>query len=236
MARKTPRFSSGATTRVATALRLLMNAPVLMVQGRTGIGKTSFVCAGVIPQIERGALGPFPQRWHTCRLRAVGGVVDQIFGEVQLKRVPPLELLETLVVQAGDRHLGYALFLDDADGIAGLPEADRDWIVCLVQEVLEFPQSCFRLILGVNESIGLAPEMLTSLAPQTLPLNQSPPAAWSVIIERSIAAYGFEFESDQLRKDIIDEAQSKSVSVALTQFALQELWEERDREHRLIYA
>jgi serine/threonine protein kinase len=219
---------------VATALRLLMNAPVLMVQGRTGVGKTSFVCAGVIPQIERGALGPFPQRWHTCRLRAVGGVVDQIFSEVKLKRAPPLELLETLVVQAGDKHLGYTLFLDDADGIASLPQADRDWLIDLVQEVIEFPQSCFRLILGVNESIGLPPGMLTSLAPQTLPLTPIPPAAWSVIIERSIAAYGFEFESDQLRKDIIDEAQSKSVSVALTQFALQELWEERDCEHRLI--
>jgi eukaryotic-like serine/threonine-protein kinase len=219
---------------VATAVRLLANAPVLLVQGRTGVGKTSFVCAGVMPQIQRGALGPFPQRWHTCGLRAISGVVDQIFHELQLKRMDPADLLETLVVQAGDRHLGYTLFLDDADGIAELPAVDREWLIQLVQEVVEFPQSCFRLILGVNEAVGLPSSLLRGLASHTLPLTPIPPAAWSVIIERSVAAYGYEFESDSLRKAVIEEAQRRPLSAALTQFALQELWDQRDQERKLI--
>lgn len=221
-------------TERATAIQLLRDTPVLVVQGRTGVGKTSFVCAGVLPEIERGRLGPFPQRWHTCRLRAVPGVVNQIFAEIQAARIAPGDLLEALVEQAGSKHVGYAFFLDDADGMATLAPDEQEWLLQLVHEVLEFPQSCFRVILGMNEATGLPSDLLRSLASNTLPLTPIPPAAWSVIIDKALAAYGYVFESDDLRNLVIQEAQAHSASVALTQFALQELWEQRDQERKLI--
>lgn len=219
---------------VATALKLLESGPLLVVQGRMGSGKTSFVSAGVMPRIVAGALGVYPSRWHTCRLRAVSGVVAQIFGELQMEHCPPGDLLDRLLTHTGEKQVGYCLFLDDADGLVKLGESEQAWLMALIREVIDFPQSCFRLILGVSENRSLSVQLLDSLINRTLPLTSIPPAAWSMVIERTVAAYGYKFENDSLKQRIVAEAQERSVSVGLTQFALKELWELRDRERKLI--
>jgi len=204
------------------------------VQGRMGSGKTSFVCAGVMPRIVAGAMGAYPSRWHACRLRAVRGVVAQLFGELQMQPCPPGDLLDKLLTHTGEKQVGYCMFLDDADGLANLERSERDWVTSLIREVIDFPQACFRLILAVNENRNPSLQLLDSLINRTLPLTAIPPAAWSLVIERTVAAYGYTFETEALKQKIVAEAQERSVSVGLTQFALKELWELRDRERKLI--
>jgi tetratricopeptide (TPR) repeat protein/energy-coupling factor transporter ATP-binding protein EcfA2 len=103
----------GREEQVATLLERLRDTRFLAVVGASGCGKSSLVLAGVIPALERGALGGAGSSWRVATMRPGTAPVEalanalartQVLGEqADDPNVPRARILAAL--QRGDRGL-----------------------------------------------------------------------------------------------------------------------------------
>jgi hypothetical protein len=65
------------------------------------------------------------------------------------------------------------------------------------------------------------------LAPLTGP-------AWEEVLDRSLEAYGYRFEDDELRKEVLRDLRDRETAMTLVQFGLSRLWSARDAKRKMI--
>jgi DNA-binding winged helix-turn-helix (wHTH) protein/WD40 repeat protein len=230
-------FFFGREAEVAQLWRKLLGRRLLAVIGPSGVGKSSFVRAGVIPAALEG--------W---------GVVVCQPGEA-----PLASLARTLVPEfAGDQEAIEGLVgLSDPDGAVAMISRWRErheWALLVVDQFEELFTLCplevqrsfagllRRLVqeVGVHVLIVMRDDFLyrchelPPLGPifdGLTPLAQPSGAALRRALTEPAARLGFTFEGD-LAHEMVAEVRDERGALPLLAFAVARLWDKRDREGR----
>lgn len=240
----------GRAAEVEAFLERARGQALLPVVGPSGIGKSSFVQAGVLPRMREG--GP----WTLLRCRPGAAPFESLAAQLAVflfpsgSSAPELrELNDRLRSSPGalglelralaDRTSSRVmLVLDQLEELYTLTaEADADQFADALAMAADDPADPVRVIFTLREdylarcarSAGLRRALsgLTVLAPLTRrDLEET--------ITRPLARAGYRFDDVSLTARIAMEVEGLAAGLPLLQFACRTLWDRRDRERRVL--
>jgi WD40 repeat protein/DNA-binding winged helix-turn-helix (wHTH) protein len=213
--------------------------PMLAVIGPSGVGKSSFVRAGVIPAAPDGwgtvVLTPGEAPLRSLAMALAPEFADDAEGVRQLLAGDDPDVALSLASRWRERWDEVLLVVDQFEELFTLvPAADRIALTDLLARLARAAGVHVLLVLrddflyACHEHAGLAPvfEGLTALAM----LDREGLQRAAVEPARRM---GYHFE-DGLVEDLIDAVAGERGAMPLAAFALLRLWQLRDREHKLI--
>lgn len=234
----------GRTAEIAAALEVLRGRGLLCLVGASGSGKSSFGRAGVLPALADGALGGWPTEWDVAvtapGIDAHASLVAALEPFVpEVSRAEPEAIVRALVTRADETGRGFVLFVDQLEELATVTTlARRSFVVELLLRLGERALPGVRAVVAVRRDLlealfayeGLGPV----LARGSLFLATLSQVAWGEVLDQALAAYGVRFEDEPLRKEVLAEIGATASAMPLVQFALTQLWRERDRDRAII--
>jgi WD40 repeat protein/DNA-binding winged helix-turn-helix (wHTH) protein len=228
-------FFYGREDEVAKTWRRLTSRRLLAVIGPSGVGKSSFLQAGLIPARPDGwgvaicqpGEAPFPS--------LARALVTEFAGDVeamaQLVDIRSGDRAVAMVSRWRDRHRQALLIVDQFEE--------------LFSQNAEEEQTLFADLLGrlvtdwdVHVLLSMRDDFLYrchahgSLRPifdALMPLEQPNARALRRAIVEPAARLGFSFEDDQLPEEMLTEVEGERGALPLLAFAVSRLWEKRDR-------
>ena len=238
----------GRSAEVAAALEMLRGRGLVALIGPSGSGKSSLARAGVVPAVADGALGAWPKSWKSvvvspgvdpwAVLTAALAPILAIDPE-RLARTTPDELAN-LIHQGRDDRGGLVIVVDQLEELATLATKDaREKVVALLVRLGERAVPGVRTLVAVRRDLldplfALSDALGRVLARGTLLVGPMSEAAWSDALDQSLSAYGYHFEDDALRATIVADLRETASAMPLVQFALTQLWAQRDLAHKRI--
>jgi WD40 repeat protein len=210
---------------------------LLAVVGPSGVGKSSFVQAGVVPLLPNGwrALvvrpGPTPLAAMAARLSTVGVQTQEL--KEALKRSPTAlrDRLKEWLPPGG----GLVLVVDQFEELLTLcHDADERalYAEALVSTAGE-PSESIRVVLTLRDDFLIRAQRLVPLRDrlaQGLQLLATPePADLERTLTEPARRAGFSFEDPELPKRMAAEMSDQSGALAILSFTASKLWEVRDR-------
>jgi formylglycine-generating enzyme required for sulfatase activity len=224
----------------------LRTEPWLIVAGRSGVGKSSLVRAGLAPAIAAGALGE-PARWRVVTVAPGAAPLTALIAALAPLFAYPADKLEEAARQTPElisrlararRGEALCLVIDPLDDVlAGCPPAERD-------AFLEVLARFSALSANVRVLMTLRSDRLASLADLGVTGRDlvratalCRPMSADGLREAIVAparGQGFRFETADMVEDLIHDALGRESALPLLSFALAELWRGRDLERRLI--
>jgi eukaryotic-like serine/threonine-protein kinase len=235
----------GRAGEIAAALSALRDHGLVAIVGPSGSGKSSLARAGVLPAVADGALGDLPMSLHAIVAspgadpRAAIGAALAAFlpGAAELS---PDELVTKLATSAQARASGVVLLVDQLEELATVasPGASRSWAVDLLATISERAVPGLRAIVAVRRDL-LDPLLAMgrlgpSLVQASVLLEPIAGLTWARVLDLALDAYGYSFEDDALREELMAQIEPVSDAMPLVQFALSELWVKRDTENRRV--
>lgn len=236
----------GRSAEVAAAIELLRGRGVVALIGPSGSGKSSLGRAGVLPAIADGALGAWPKAWD-CVVVSPG--VDPM-GALGVALAPLLELspeaiaahdatslLGVIVERAQASGRGVAVMIDQLEELATVtPPAARGRLVELLVRLGEQPLAGVRAVVAARRDLldpllALGDDLGRLLTRGSMLVSPMTDAQWSDALDQALSAYGYAFEDEAFRGELIAELRQTISAMPLVQFALTQLWEQRDRTH-----
>jgi hypothetical protein len=230
--------------QTATLDRLRQRGLVALV-GPSGSGKSSLARAGVGPAVLDGALGGWPARWRSVAVNpgadpratlveALGPLIPGAAG------LAPAALVEALAARADAHEEGLLLLVDQLEELATVSAPDsRLWAAELLGLLGARATPGLRALVTLRQDLlpalldpAVAPGPLReALARGLVLLAPLSPGRWGEVIDDLLSMHGYAFESPELRAEVVAEL---GRSMPLEQFALAELWRQRDQDHRRI--
>lgn len=238
----------GRSAEVAAALERLRSRGLCALVGESGSGKSSLVRAGVAPAVVEGGLAGsvfFLKAWDVrvavpgadARASIGGALSDLVPGASQLA---PDALATALGARADAEGRGTLLVVDQLEELVtmGPDTPSTAWAAGLLARMAEPVTPGVRAIVAARRDLldpllalpgfGRAlPRGLLLIAPMS-------EEAWGDVIDQGLEAYGYAFEDAELRESLMAELRAARAPMPLVQFALSELWEQRDRERKTI--
>jgi len=230
-------FFFGREAEVAQLWRKLMGRRLLAVIGPSGVGKSSFVRAGVLPAAPEGWAAIVCQPGEAPLSSLARALVPEFEGErgaiEDLVGLSDPDGAVVMISRWSERHDQALLVVDQFEELFTLcpPEVQRSFaglLRRLVQEV------------GVHVLIVMRDDFLYrchELAPlrpifeDMTPLAQPSDAALRRALSEPAARLGYAFEGD-LAHEMVAEVREERGALPLLAFAVARLWEKRDREAR----
>jgi len=253
----------GREAEVDAFVERMRETPVLPVVGPSGSGKSSFVQAGVIPQLrDRGTYtvirlrpGRRPFRSLSARLGSEECLTDEITRSVpglerspgstrlaaeqlesQLRKTPRIlaHLLESI---AATRQGRVVLFVDQLEELFTLCD-DRETAGAFLEAICaaaDDPQGPTRVIFTLREDFlgRLAGPARDALAQVTLVGPPDREALRKILFE-PIRALDYHYDDPTLVDEMIAAAGEEPAALPLVQFTANLLWERRDRKRRVL--
>ncbi|UQA56986.1 protein kinase domain-containing protein [Polyangium aurulentum] len=246
----------GRDNDIAAVIGRLRNQQLIMIAGPSGAGKSSFVRAGVIPALKRAwrEAEAFVVRPGPRPLAALADVLAHLADTVDAPgEADPEAIAGTLRSQPG--YLGarlrsrcrkrggdhrILLFVDQLEELYTLgsgPEERAAFCACL-EGVGDDASSPLRVVLSMRGDFldRLAEERRFS-AEVTRGLFLLPPMTHDGLraaLVKPLEAARYAFEDDALVGEMLGGLQGTGSPLPLLQFTAMKLWEERDRERRLL--
>jgi len=248
----------GRTSEIHRAVTVLDHHPMLAVVGPSGVGKSSFVKAGVVPALKgRG------EEWESLSFRpgrkpfdALATLIGPLLNSTRhTKHEDFVEEHETLAKRLREEpgHLGtllrararqrgaqYLLYVDQFEELYALvsdEEIRRAFTRCIAA-VADDASTPLRVVLSMRsdmlDRIGEDPQF-QALATDGIMLL-SPPSRDGLrqaLLEPASLA-GYRFESDEVVTEMLDVISESVGALPLLQFAAAKLWDKRDREKRVL--
>jgi len=241
-------FGRGDT--VGRLVTSLAERPLVAVVGPSGVGKSSFVQAGVLPQLK--AAGP----WESlvCRpgrhpLDALAQVLEALTGSdtasgpdteavIARLRAEPGFLGFALRQRAQSTGAGMVLVVDQTEELYTLCEdadAQRAFTACLTAAA-DDPSSPTRVLLSLRTDFldRLDADFLEVVGRGLTFLHPPTRAQLEESLRRPAELVGYRFEDDALVAAMLDALERSPAPLPLLQFAAARLWETRDRERKLL--
>jgi serine/threonine protein kinase len=246
----------GRESDIERGLATLREHPLVAVVGPSGVGKSSYVRAGLVPTLKASG-----QAWEALVLRpgreplaSLASLVAPLISSGSASSRPPgadehQQLIERFRVEPG--HLGaalraharqkgahYVLFVDQFEELYTLARsaADRAVFTRCLAGAADDVAAPLRVVLAMRsdllDRVGEAPQFQDDIVRGLLLLG--PPAARG--LERALtqpaAHLGFSFESPRIVEEMLAFLDETPGSLPLLQFAAARLWEARDTQRK----
>jgi serine/threonine protein kinase len=246
----------GRAREVAAMVTRIRDRPLMAVVGSSGVGKSSFVRAGLVPALKRSG-----EQWETVVIRpgrkpmeALGAITAPMIAtaaNLADEMDEQMKLVETLKKEPG--HLGHLLrgrarrdnrrvllFVDQFEELFTqvADASERAAFMACLAAVADDPTSPLRVVLSIrSDFIDRVAEDQAFLAELTQGLFfLGPPNRTSlreaIVMPAELASY--RFEHDAIVEDMLDHLETTPGALPLLQFAASKLWENRDTARRLL--
>ncbi len=234
----------GRERDVAAAVARLATQPLLVLAGPSGVGKSSFVRAGVVPSLRAAGAwevaiarpGRDPLGNLVAALAPLGALPDDTAA--RLRDEPGL--LGTLmrdVARARDEHV--LVFIDQLEEVFTLcPDpAARTAFLTALAGIADDADSPLRLVASVRsdflDRLGDVPAFLERATRGLMFLRPLDRGGLRAAIEQPLVGTGHRFD-DGVVDDMLDALDGAAGALPLLQFAAATLWDRRDRERHLL--
>ncbi len=245
----------GRGGEIASFLERMRAQAVLPVVGPSGVGKTSFVQAGVIPRLRdqgqwlvlrlRPGAAPFVSLAHALVRQGYGRPGEDATGgtlhhELQLARhleSSPMQLNLALRELARQRRCRVLLFVDQLEEVCTLVTSQQRQARFI--EALcgagDDPDDPVRVVLVLRDDfLG---RLVTGLRAReslghAVLLGCPQPEALEQIVRRPVARRGYRYDPEDLPRRMVRALSGEPSALPLLQFATRTLWDRRDREGR----
>jgi WD40 repeat protein/serine/threonine protein kinase len=243
----------GREHEIASFVERVRESPVLPVVGSSGVGKSSFVQAGVIPRLrERGPLKVLQLRpgrqpfialaVRLCEARPGPLSVELDGAPSELaRRFEVAPGLVNLMLQRIAEELGHQvlLFVDQLEELFTLvskPEQQRRFMQAICTAA-DDPTAPVRVVFTLREDFlsRAAEEETTTEALSHINVLRTPgPAMLAETLTRPVEALGYAYEDPELVREMVEEVKGEVACLPLLQFTGQLLWEQRDVVRRVL--
>jgi serine/threonine protein kinase len=232
----------GRDQEIRRATTRLMEQPLLVIVGPSGVGKSSFVRAGVVPALK-------PTGWtsHTIRpgrrpLAALAGVWQEVSNdfsvtiEEQIERIRehPGAFGQALREYTARNKVRILLFVDQFEELYTMvtDEGERNAFTLALTSVADDVSSPSRVVLSMrSDFLDRAAEERTFFDQISRGLFFLPAVdrqgLRDVLVEPA-ALHGYGFQSEKMIDEMIDELEATPGALPLLQFAAGCLWQGRD--------
>lgn len=231
----------GRESEVARALKRLRSRGLVAISGSSGSGKSSLARAGVLPAIARGGLDDgreWPEQWDTAVTepgrdpRAAVALALEPFASGAAAMAPE-ELVLALAARTKEEGRGVILLIDQLEELATLASGESQaWtaelLVCIEQKALPGVRALAAARRDLLDPLLALRGLGESLAPGLILIEPITDQVWGDVLDQALTAYGYTFEDDALRSDLLAELEDTAGAMPLVQFALTELWRKRD--------
>jgi serine/threonine protein kinase len=246
----------GRSREVAAMVTRIRDRPLMAVVGSSGVGKSSFVRAGLVPALKRSG-----ETWETLVIRpgrkpveALASLIapmvttsenlpDQLEAEKKLAeklRSEPGHLGHLLRGRARRDSRRILLFIDQFEELyTQTPDpAERAAFTACLNAVADDATSPLRVVLSIRsdflDRIAEDPEFLTELMQGLFFLGPPNREGLRDAIVQPAELAGFRFELPATIEDMLDHLETTPGALPLLQFAASKLWESRDKSRKLL--
>ncbi|WP_428267557.1 protein kinase domain-containing protein [Haliangium sp.] len=247
----------GRSREIRSATAKLMGAPLIAIVGPSGVGKSSFIRAGVIPALKQtgelwetmvvrpgrhpmGALANIVVPLITSTAATLSSQVAEHQAALQRLYEEPGYLGTVLRNRARSQGRKLLLFIDQFEELYTLmrdTEERRAFTACLTG-LADDPLSPLRLVLSVRsdflDRVAEDCYFMAELSHNLLFLTPPDRSGLREAIMRPAEMMHFRFENPSMIEHMLDTLQVTTGCLPLLQFAVTKLWEARDRNRRLI--
>ncbi len=226
----------------AVANRLRVN-PLLAMVGPSGVGKSSFVQAGVAPLLAQELQlvvvrpGNTPLATLVAKIKALGVDTEGLLGELAKD---PSALGRRLVAFARAQKTSYLLVVDQFEELLTLcaNAEERDRYAAVVVGAAKNPDDPVRVVLTLRDDFLIRAQGLEALKDHLstgLHLLATPSENDLLrILTQPLKRVGFAFEDAELPRQMVAEVAQQPGALALLSFSATRLWEARDAHfHKL---
>ncbi|MGC3998855.1 MAG: serine/threonine-protein kinase [Anaeromyxobacter sp.] len=247
----------GRTHEVAALVHRLRDEPLVAVVGPSGVGKSSFVRAGVVPALKRmgetwealvvrpgrtplsalaGALAP------TAATTVAGSVADEVGRERDLQaRLAAEPGYAGAVLRAYARRLNrrVLVFIDQLEELFTLAtdRAEREAFTACLAGMADDAASPVRVIFSVRSDFldrVFEDHRLNDARPGLFFLATPGDEGLRDALALPAELAGYQFESPAMVDELVRDLRSTDGALSLLQFAATQLWEARDTGRKLL--
>jgi hypothetical protein len=246
----------GRNREIAAMVTRIRDRPMMAVVGSSGVGKSSFVRAGLVPALKRSG-----ETWETLVVRpgrapldALAALVAPLVGTAS-NLADELEeqkkLAEKLRKEPG--HLGHLLrgrarrdsrrillFVDQFEELyTQIADADeRAAFTAVLNAVADDATSPLRVVLSIRsdflDRIAEDQAFLSEITQGLFFLGPPNREGLRDAIVQPAELAGFRFELPATVEDMLDHLETTPGALPLLQFAAAKLWESRDKARRML--
>jgi len=232
----------GRRHETTKALEMLRGRGLVALTGASGSGKSSLARAALLPALGQGDLARWPKTWDVAIVEpgrdpwaAIVAAVETFVPEAQL--LDPEPLVSALEERANVEDRGIVLFVDQLEEFVttSLPES-RDEAAELLALIGERAISGVRAVVAVRSDLldpllglGDLGDVLSKSLCMIEPLR---PMGWRESVTKALSAYGYEFEDEELERELFQGIDKAADAMPLVEFALAEMWLARDTEKK----
>jgi serine/threonine protein kinase len=246
----------GRNHEIAAMVTRIRDRPLMAVVGSSGVGKSSFVRAGLVPALKRSG-----EVWETLVIRPGRKPLDALAAMVQPMVATGANLADDMEVQQRlvDKlrrepgHLGHVLrgrarrdnrrvllFVDQFEELYTLvaDHEERAAFTACLSAVADDATSPLRVVLSIrSDFLDRVTEDNAFLGELTQGLFfLGPPSRMGLrdAIVQPAEMAGFRFEVEAIVDDMLDHLETAPGALPLLQFAASQLWEHRDKARRML--
>ena len=239
----------GRTEQVARVVGRLAAQPLVSIVGPSGVGKSSFVRAGLVPALKReGPWATIAMRPGRAPLAALAALADpgnahnpehvraiamQLFTE-------PGYLGALLRWRAANHGCRVLLYVDQFEELYTLVHDPRERVafVTALRAAADDPSSPVRVVLSLrSDFLDRAAEDRAFMAALTEGMHYLMPLGHDGLTQalvRPAEQAGHAFESGELIGRMVGDVAMASGALPLLQFAAARMWDARDRQRRTL--
>ena len=246
----------GRNREIATMMTRIRDQPLMAVVGSSGVGKSSFVRAGLVPALKRSG-----ETWETLVIRPGRQPLDALAAVIQpmvatsTNLADDMEeqkkLVETLRKEPG--HLGHVLrgrarrdnrrlllFVDQFEELytQTIDPVERAAFTACLSAVADDATSPLRVVLSIRsdflDRVAEDQRFVAELTQGLFFLGPPNREGLSDAIVQPAEMAGFRFELPTMVDDMLNHLESTPGALPLLQFAATKLWEARDTARKLL--
>ena len=245
----------GRASDVLQVITRLREHPMAAIVGASGVGKSSFVRAGVVPALRAAA-----ESWDVLMLRpgreplrslatlilplANGGGAspNEHSDAVRRLRDSPGHLGAVMRARAAQRGQQLLLFVDQLEELYTLvpDEGERRVFTSCLSGAADDAAAPVRVLVSMRsdfiDRVGEDRRFLDVLVRGLHLLQPLPREALREALEAPVAQRGYSFESPALLTEMVDSLAATPGSLPLLQFAGSKLWDARDDRRKVLTA
>lgn len=239
----------GRSAEIAGVIELLRTRGLVGIVGLSGAGKSSLTRAGVVPAIEDGALGGWPPSYRSVivtpgknLMASLDAALSKVLGKPLAEH--PEAVAQQLAANVDVKGEGIVILVDQLEEILTLDANDaqahkgRLDALDLLSRLAEAPAGVRVIVVArrdlLDGILAVDPHFSRALSRGTQQLSPVSSAGWEEVIDRSLEAYGYRFEDDDLRSEVLADLESRESAMPLAQFGLTRLWATRDTKKKTL--